>query len=527
MTSHLSSVEPDALPKGLIPIPAEALATAEALYNRGLYLQAAETLKEWGNPKGWSEVSARIFGARLAGNLGASRLASVLFASCVRKNPKNAEARYYRALDLLSSRGPWATWEFLRDFETLPGAKGHTLASALALRGRISAVFKDRRGALTLLEKAHAMEPDSPWIWTEQSMALEFLDEREAALDAAQKALELQPHYRSGVQQAATLLLNANRDEEAEALLRSASEQIESGAVFLQWITALSERERFEVIPELCDRAERLLPWAEKAIKEWLNARRADAFYGLRDFPRAAEYAEACSDPLHQKAAPRLRAPEADARRMKLPVPFVPQDNDTCAPASLASVAGFWNWDVTHDQIVEAVCYGGTQMHGLRQWVEERGWIVREFRVTWQNTQRLIDRGIPFLLATMEVGSGHMQVVEGYDTLWETLLIRDPNFRHHRRVPAHEFLARYEAFGPRGMLVLPATEAQRLEGVELDSQCGFDCFHRFNLALARNDRAAAREELTAMAGEARFLVHGARLALADYDANELERWRCL
>ncbi len=515
--------------KSLIPIPAEALAAAERLYDQGLYLQSAEALKEWGSPRQWKGTAARIFGGRLAGNLGAPRLASALIASSYRSQPNLPEARYFRACDCFGSKGPWAAWELLRDFETLPGASDSTRASVNALRGRICAFFKDRSAALSFFRKAHDFEADPAWVWTEQSLALEYLDDREGALVAVRKALDLHPWNRSAVQQAASLFLMANRDDEAEELFRCASEQTESGAILLQWITALDEREKFAVIPELCDQAQSRLPWVEKPLMEWLDARRTDAWYGLGEFSRAAEYAEKVGGTLYGFVAPRLRTPEEGAKRVKWPVPFVRQDNDTCAPASLASLAAYWNWDVTHDQIAEAVCYGGTQMHGLRQWVEERGWLVREFRVTWENCRALIDRGIPFLLATMEVGSGHAQVVEGYDALWKTLLIRDPNFRHHRRVPAQEFLARYEVFGPRGMLVLPPAESQRLDGLDLEVQRGFDGFHRFNLALARNDRGQAKEEFDAMAGEScpSFLLYGARLALADYDANELDRLRCL
>lgn len=503
-----------------------AVAQATALYERGLYLRARDLLAPWGSPKTW-QGAVRIFGSRLATNLGGSRLGDYLATTAYRKAPKSAEANLYYGYHLLSTRGPWPAWDLLRNAEGLDGLTPSVHASILATRGHICGLFRDRLSVEQIFVKAHELNPNSPWVWTEESCAWEKLDEPEKAMEAARRAYELNPSYRPTIQQLVQLLINACRDEEADALLATATSRLESGYLYQQWLVALSEREDWSRMPGFCAEARRLLPWAEKPLLEWIEAREIDAYCGLKNFEQALALAE--RQPEGEKLCEKIRALSAESRKIKLNVPFIRQDDATCAPASLASVAAYWRWDVTHDEIAEAVCYGGTYPHGLREWVEKQGWIVREFRVTWDSARQLIDRGVPFLLATSDVGSGHMQVVEGYDEGWGSLLIRDPNFRHHRKVEATPFLQRYEAFGPRGFIIYSQDEASRLDGLELPGQAGFDRLYQFSLALQNNARsvAAARVDEMTAARDTPFLLFTARLALADYDANPLEKLRCL
>lgn len=503
-----------------------AVAQATALYERGLYLQARDLLEPWGSPKTWLGA-ARIFGSRLATNLGGARLGDYLATTAYRRAPKSAEANLYYGYHLLSTRGPWPAWDLLRNAEGLDGLTPSVHASILATRGHICGLFRDRLAVEQTFARAHELDPSSPWVWTEESCAWEKLDEPEKAMEAVRRAYELTPSYRPTIQQLVQLLINACRDEEAEAVLTSTTSRLESGYLYQQWLVALSEREDWVRMPGFCAEARRLLPWAEKPLLDWIAAREIDAYCGLKDFDQALALAE--RQPEGEKLCERIRGLSGHARKIKLNVPFIRQDDATCAPASLASVAAYWQWDVTHDEIAEAVCYGGTYPHGLREWVEKRGWIVREFQVTWDSTRQLIDRGVPFLLATSDVGSGHMQVVEGYDEGWGSLLIRDPNFRHHRAVEAAPFLQRYEAFGPRGFVIYSRAEAVRLDGLELPCQAGFDRLYQFSLALQNNARSVAATRVTEMtaAGDVPFLLFTARLALADYDANPLEKLRCL
>lgn len=466
-----------------------------------------------------------LLGSRLANNVGAPRTAGLLLTRAFRRTRLDPRTRLHYAYRLMQKRGPWPTWQFLE--ETPASDDLDTEASLIAFRGVICAIYRDEEAASSYLQKARHLLPESPWVWSEWSRVHEYLDRHDEAISAARQALSFRPWYRPAVQQLLHLLLLANKDDEARSVFLSANSALESGPIIQQWIVACSEREEYSAIPGFCQQARELMPHAEKETREWLAAREMDAFYALGDFDRAAVIAddlEAAKD-----LAAKLRTPGFQPRCTKIQVPFVRQADATCAPASLASVASHWHWDITHDEIAEAVCYGGTFPHTLRRWITERGWLAREFRVTWQSLQDLTDAGVPFLLATNEVGGGHMQVVEGYDETQGEILIRDPNFRHHRRVEADSFLSRYAAFGPRGFIVLPPDEAPRLEHIPLEAVAGYDRMYALSVALENHDRDAAAVEFYAMEAENApdFLLLGARLSLAEYDANPLERLNCL
>ena len=62
---------------------------------------------------------------------------------------------------------------------------------------------------------------------------------------------------------------------------------------------------------------------------------------------------------------------------MTLPVPFLRQQRDTCAPTSLAMLCAFWGRPVDHVALAAAICYDGTPGHAERHWAETEGWTVR------------------------------------------------------------------------------------------------------------------------------------------------------
>lgn len=500
-----------------------ALNDAKKLYASGLYVQCARILEPFGSPVSWQGTEARVFGARLANNLGAPRLSRFLTIKAFRADPSSTLASYYFALYLYERQGALSAWEFLRRIDVWQDSVEK--ADALGLRARICALFRDRKTFRQALDQAIAIAPDNAFLFSEEAMALELLDEPEQARERLRVALQLHPWTRSAVQQLLHSLLNANEDEEADALFRESTSRWECGAIFQQWIVMKSERGEFTVIPELCERARSLLIWAETPILEWLDCRQAEAHWHLGESDKALLLGESAH--LSTSLLDRLREQGQKRRRRILNVPFVAQDDSTCAPASLASVAAFWQWDISHDEIADSVCYGGTYAHGLRAWVEARGWYVQEFRVTLEACRRLIDAGYPFLLATVDLAGGHMQVVEGYDEDWGTLLIRDPNFRHHRIVDAVEFLKRYEAFGPRGMVVVPSTEIATVEALNLPEKLGFDALYRLAIGLDSHRREDAVRELSFLQYESPFLHFAAQLCLADYDADDLARYRCL
>jgi len=135
--------------------------------------------------------------------------------------------------------------------------------------------------------------------------------------------------------------------------------------------------------------------------------------------------------------------------RVQLPVPFVRQHHETCAPATLTALAQYWKKAIKHEEVVERICYEGTQASDERRWAEENGFFAREFRITHESADALIRAGVPFTFNTVEPTSAHLQAIVGIDDFRGTFLIQDPSERHIGEGSIDKLLERYASTGPR------------------------------------------------------------------------------
>ena len=249
----------------------------------------------------------------------------------------------------------------------------------------------------------------------------------------------------------------------------------------------------------------------------------------LRD-DRAAALAGAkrIEEPYYRELAQRLEQGTA-TRRVRLEVPFVRQHHLTCAPATLSAISRFWRQPAEHLEVAEAICYEGTPAHSERNWAETHGWAVREFTVTWEAACALLDRGVPFTLATAEATSGHIQAVVGYDELRQTLWIRDPFIYYANEFLVKPLLERYRSTGPRGMALVPVARRELLEGLDLPEAALHDQLYSVQRGLAQHQRGDALTVCQQMQAEApaHRLTLTARRAMAGYDTNTPALLECL
>ncbi|CAN5554758.1 hypothetical protein BH09VER1_BH09VER1_38070 [soil metagenome] len=490
------------------------------LYEAGLYLQAWQTSRTHGDLTEWSGREAQILAGRLAGNIGAPRLASALHAFAYRKNPHDPTAAYYWVSRIFGNKGPFRAWRYLDRLPSFDEAPPMVRSDLLAQRARIHASFRDFSRAESLISEALLLAPDHSWAWCEKASVLRAADANEAALEAAQHALSLSPLYRPAVQIAAELYQTLNRDHDALALLSEAVAKLESGAIAYQLGLLQTELGQHEDAVSSYLRARELHPLAEPAYQKWLNGCLADAYYHVANFAAAREHASSAAGPFYETFAARL-ATNPSRSRVVLPVQFVAQHHMTCAPATLSALFGFWKFPVDHGALASEICYEGTRDHVERHWIETQGFVVREFKLTWDAARELIDRGVPFSLVTTETTSAHLQAVIGYDLVRETLLLRDPSHRIHSEVAAGPFLERYAAFGPRGMVFLPPGETPRLDGLTFLESDLYDSYYRLQRLLEKHRRAEAAEELDQLASThpGHRLTLWAQRRLAIYDAN--------
>ncbi|MDR3401900.1 MAG: tetratricopeptide repeat protein [Chthoniobacter sp.] len=502
-------------------VPPDAVAELARFYESGLYGQACTLAGKFPSPWEWRGTAACLMGGRIANNVFAPRLARALHARAWRHDKGSAEAAYYFAFSLLSGRGPLAAWKFLRRLPEFPDIAPIQRADLLMLQAHVAGMSRDFSTSSSLIAQAEATGADRAWFWVERGSLHEQQDAYPEALACTQRALEIHPYFRPAVQSAAHQLQLLGRDEEAVTLLQDALQRIESPAVASQLSLLQAELDRHHDARESWQRVRDLSPWMEPKMVDWWEARFSDTCYFTGDLTAAADAAARSKNPFHEKIAERLRAPAPEARRVLLPVGFVRQHYFTCAPATLSALSNYWKMPVDHLALAAAICYDGTPDHIERHWAEENGWHAREFRVTWETLVALIDRGVPFTLTTVETQSAHLQAVIGYDSFRGTLLIRDPYERTHGEWLATEFLERYAASGPRGMLLLPPAEIHRLAGIALPDAELYDGYYRLRRALHTYDRNVAQnhyEEMVRLDGANRLTLQ-ARWALASYDGS--------
>lgn len=509
--------------------PSVQLTQIQELYNQGYYLQAWRLATTLAPLEQWDGTDALLLAGRMANNLGASRLGRKLHLKAYRLDPTNGEAAYYKARVVFDRRGPLAAWQFLRKTGETIDAAPTVQADWLAYHAVVLGILRDFDAAEEWLAKAEKCDPTNPWVWIERSHLFELEDKYEASLCAAQRSLELRPDFRPGVQAVASALVLLGRDAEALALLKEAATKVESCWLMAQLAQLQTELGQHEDARQSFERFAELAPLLDESTAKWLHAQRADVAYLCGDYEAALTLAKLSESPFHKIVTERMEAADITARRVVLPVGFVRQHHVTCAPATLTMLSQYWQMPADHLSVVEAICYDGTPARSERDWAEKQGWFVREFCVTWENTVKLIERGVPFTLTTVETGSAHLQSVIGYDSRRGTILVRDPYNRELGEFAAQEMLERYRSSGPRGMAMVPLARKELLAHLELQDAELYDELYQVQQALYAHNRERAVELVKAMArhSETHRLTYKAELSVAEYDADEVRVLACL
>lgn len=519
------------MPRSFQRPSSEVLASVREVYERGQTIDALRAAEAFAPLGKWGGTEGCCLAARLAANAGAPRLSTVLMVRAWRLDPASPEAQLHYGLELAARRGPLALWLAWREWPTPREPTSKQEAELLALRGTCAAQLRDFQAAEEWMERAEALAPADAWVRLQRAHLLEQQDKVEEALEVAEAASGLHPRpcYRPGVQMCARLLQLLDQDERAIRLLRQANAALQSGPVAAQLYGLLLEHGRWEEARSALERLADLSPLMEPPLRQWLSSHRCRVAYQLGDRAGAAAMAAELEDDFHKAFARQLAAEPADPERVQLDISFVRQHFKTCAPATLAALGRFWRMPGEHLKLAEAMCYDGTPHWRQRQWAEQNGWHVRQFRVTYESAVALLSRGLPFAMSTVEATSAHMQAVAGFDRARGTLLLRDPGQPYIVEVCAEAFLKCFRPFGPLGMLFVPVAERGRIDGLELPDSDAWEDYHRICLALADHDREAAAAVLADL--EKRFpdheLVWEARLELASYDANSVEQVRCL
>lgn len=498
------------------------LAEIQSLYDQGLFLQAFEASRPLGELKDWRETEHLILGGRLAQYLGNPRLAGVMHWLALRHDPMNQDARFYGALWYVRRFGPALGWIRLQRIGDPLKASPAQRADWHLLKAQVLGSLRDFLRAEEELSKAAELEPNDSWYWVNASYIHQRKDEDDLALRAAERALELDATRHSVIQCYTDNLMQLGRIDDARRFLTEASQRFESAHIFMHLAAIEAELHQFDDAITRIEQAMRYLPLADtKALETSVTPLFTEYTYRANRFEEAARHADQCKGEHFVQFAQRLRDPSFEKRRVELPVGFVRQHYLTCAPASLSMIAMFFGESAGHLDIANEICYDGTPTSLQREWLETHGFHAAQFRLDFDTAVTLIDHQIPFILETVAINSAHAQVVMGYDTVRQTLLIREPSDRLSREFDAAKLIERHGAWGPRCMAFVPASRKEMLDAISLPDRELYDRVHRLELALSRNNRSVAEAELAEVKTEApdSALSLQAESRLAIYDGN--------
>src|SRR3990172_4386090 len=103
-------------------------------------------------------------------------------------------------------------------------------------------------------------------------------------------------------------------------------------------------------------------------------------------------------------------------------VPFFPQEENYCGPASMASVLGFWGYKVTQEEAAKEIFtprIKGTITVDMANYAKNRGFNSTSYKGDIENLKAEVDKGHPLILylhmGIPLVPRRHYMVVVGYD----------------------------------------------------------------------------------------------------------------
>jgi tetratricopeptide (TPR) repeat protein len=470
------------------------------LYGASKYQEAWQLSQEIGPLPAWQGARARVLAGRLANNLGGLKMGRVLHRLAYREFPHDPEVIYFAMLAMFSQRGPYETWMKLKEIGELSGASDQIRADWYALHARVLAHLRDVGMAEQWMEHALELAPERSWLWVQQSALRELQDQQEEALATARKAFELRPWYRPAVQAMTHCLVQAGQDEEALAVLTEAASKLESGDIWGQLASLQYELQMYEDSRQSFAKAEQFYPLlhTDKQRFDAVRGRRSDTEYRCGNIDTAAKLLEGNKISIYESLHKRLSIPDAKSQVKELVVPYVRQQHMIYVPAALAAVCRYWNREVTESELSESIKQSVGVAHSERRWTQQNGFIAREFTLTWDAAQSLIDRDIPFLLTTVESGGAQLQVVLGYDTLRQTLFTRDPNERHRSEMDTAKLIEKRDEGVARGLVLVPEDQAEKLAGIELQDDWFYDKLFELEEKLEAHQVEEAQAVVTEM-----------------------------
>jgi tetratricopeptide (TPR) repeat protein len=478
----------------------------QSLYDQNRFLEAFDqSANYWKASQPLDELSSSelILAGRLATRLGGPRLSRWLYRAALKRNPLDAQVRYFT--QGLRRRG-WKLFEELRSLDANPdleGADPVIQASWLASGAVIWASLRDFARAKACIERAKSLETRESWVFSCESNIFRLEDKRVEALRSAEIAWEMNPGTPYGAHSLGESLVNLQRIREAADRLSTAAEGCESHEVahLACWhactlAETLAGEERSRVLgraEELAEQTSNLAVLADRETRGWFARSRLDIAQLKGDHAGMERWANEVRSPFHRKVLENLRK-RPDGLRICMPFRWALQKHGECLPTSVASALAAMGTSIEPESMAAGITFGGTAEWRAAGWLEERGFAVRFFVANPEIACRLIKNGIAFVVTLESDANAHAVAVVGLDEAARTLIVHDPSVPRKVEYLLESFGKEETPIGPKGMAVVSHEKLPLLDRLlsadDVAAASGRIAHHR---ALLEAGPGAARE----------------------------------
>jgi tetratricopeptide (TPR) repeat protein len=501
----------------------------KTLYDQGRFKDIlTDGEKYFGPPDQWQDVRLQLLFARCMGHLGMGRSADARILCSWRNHQRNPQHKPQHSPELASfylgvcrrRRGPLIAWQESNNLLKMPDLSHKEKAHLLCDQIDIVCEFRDFALAEQLLLQAGNLHLD-PWVELQQSYLLLAQDNYQEALSHTLSIQQKSPGYRPALQLLAHLYQLTDKLNQAIDILVPHYSVMQSYSLCLQLFNLAIDAKNYELAQRCYDRIESIVIAKPKYLKKALNTIKADLLCAQQRYEQAIPLLEP-KNPFQLAISESIKKVHGQAQRKVLDVPFIRQHHVTCAPASLTSVAKYWGKHYQQADVIEAICYDGTPAVDERRWIIEQGFLCIEFELRVDTLKTLIDHDVPVLLATVDPGNAHLQVVVGYDESMGTYLIRDPYYPRLQEMLTESSAQYYASSGPRCVVMLPAAQSALLDNIHFEAKTLYDKYHTLSAALDKHQRSTAftaYREMLALDTQHRLTIWACR-DLAFYDKDE-------
>ncbi len=453
------------------------LETIQDLYDRHRYLEAYRlSTAYWRAETDLASLSVNelILGGRLARRLGGLRLSRWLLRVAYARDPSNPYVWYFADFTRQRRRSLYDVLRASEDQPDLDCDDAELRAWWLARQAVTWASLRDFSRADDYLGRAHALAELDSWVLCCESQVRGLADRWEDALEAAERAWQIDPGAPYAAGRLGESLLNLGRAQEAAQRLTAAaanSQSYEVAQLACWYQCALAEtldgNERHQTLAcarGLAEKLPTLAPLADREAWSAFARTRLDIAELLDDHEEMEKWTREVKSPFHRRVLENLRKNPA-GRRVVLSFHRAIQKHEACLPTSVSSVLGTMGVNLAPEAMVSEITYGGTPTWVAAEWLEQRGFVVRFFAAHPAVATRLLQNGLAFVLLLDRDERSHAVAVVGLDEAAGTLLVHDPmGFRTAKYLL--EFLSDTKLpLGPSGMVFVPPEKAALVDSV--------------------------------------------------------------